>query len=57
MCPQSIAQVPAIPRTRSGKLVELAIRDVVEGRPVANLEAIDDPDALAHYANHPALTP
>ena len=53
--PAVIAQVPAIPRTRSGKLVELAVRDVVEGRPVANVEAIDDPDALDHFADHPAL--
>ena len=53
--PAVIAQVPAIPRTRSGKLVELAIRDVVEGRPVANVEAIDDPDALDHFVDHPAL--
>ena len=53
--PAVIAQVPAIPRTRSGKLVELAIRDVVEGRPVDNVEAIDDPDALDHFADHPAL--
>ena len=53
--PAVIAQVPAIPRTRSGKLVELAIRDVVEGRPVANVEAIDDPDALDHFVEHPAL--
>ena len=53
--PAVIAQVPAIPRTRSGKLVELAVRDVVEGRPVANVEAIDDPGALAHFADHPAL--
>ena len=53
--PAVIAQVPAIPRTRSGKLVELAVRDVVEGRPVANVEAIDDPAALAHFADHPAL--
>ena len=53
--PAVIAQVPAIPRTRSGKLVELAVRDVVEGRAVANVEAIDDPDALSHFADHPAL--
>ncbi len=53
--PAVIAQVSAIPRTRSGKLVELAIRDVVEGRPVANVEAIDDPDALDHFVDHPAL--
>ena len=55
--PAVIAQVPAIPRTRSGKLVELAVRDVVEGRPIANVEAIDDPAALDHFVNHPALTP
>ncbi|WP_419864242.1 acetoacetate--CoA ligase [Candidatus Poriferisodalis sp.] len=53
--PAVIAQVPSIPRTRSGKLVELAVRDVVEGRPVTNVEAIDDPDALSHFADHPAL--
>ncbi len=55
--PAVVAQVPAIPRTRSGKLVELAVRDVVEGREVANAEAIDDPGALAHFADHPALRP
>ncbi|WP_420626158.1 acetoacetate--CoA ligase [Candidatus Poriferisodalis sp.] len=55
--PAVIAQVPAIPRTRSGKLVELAVRDVIEGQPIANIEAIDDPDALAHFASHPALEP
>ncbi len=53
--PAVIAQVPVIPRTRSGKLVELAIRDVVAGKQLANLEAIDDPGALAHFADHPAL--
>ena len=53
--PAVVAQVPAIPRTRSGKLVELAVRDVVEGREIVNAEAIDDPGALAHFADHPAL--
>ena len=55
--PAVIAQVSAIPRTRSGKLVELAVRDAVEGRTVANVEAIDDPDALDCFADHPALGP
>ena len=55
--PAVIAQVPAIPRTRSGKLVELAVRDVVEGRTVTNVEAIDDPGALRHFADHPGLRP
>jgi acetoacetyl-CoA synthetase len=55
--PAVVAQVPAIPRTRSGKLVELAIREVVHGRPVKNAEAIDDPAALEAFRDHPALHP
>jgi acetoacetyl-CoA synthetase len=48
-------QVPDIPRTRSGKIVELAVRNVVHGRPVKNLEALANPEALAHYKNRPEL--
>lgn len=55
--PAVVAQVAAIPRTRSGKLVELAIREVVHGRPVKNAEAIDDPTALDAFRDHPALRP
>ena len=51
--PSVIAQVPLIPRTRSGKLVELAVRETVHGRPVHNLEAIDQPDALLNFQDHP----
>jgi acetoacetyl-CoA synthetase len=47
--PARIVQVPDIPRTRSGKIVELAVRNVVHGRPVKNLEALANPEALAHY--------
>ncbi|MDP6901362.1 MAG: acetoacetate--CoA ligase [Acidimicrobiales bacterium] len=53
--PAVVAQVPTIPRTRSGKLVELAVRDVIHGQEVKNLEAIDDPDALDHFRDHPKL--
>jgi len=53
--PAVVAQVPTIPRTRSGKLVELAIRDVIHGRAVTNAEAIDDPLALDAFRDHPAL--
>ena len=53
--PAIVAQVPSIPRTRSGKLVELAVRDAVHGREVKNLEAIDDPSALDYFRNHPKL--
>src|SRR5262249_35265742 len=47
--PAKIVQVADIPRTRSGKITELAVRDVVHGRPVKNTEALANPEALAHY--------
>ena len=53
--PAKILQVADIPRTRSGKIVELAVRDVVHGRPVQNREALSNPEALALFANRPDL--
>jgi acetoacetyl-CoA synthetase len=53
--PAKIVQVSDIPRTRSGKIVELAVRNVVHGRPVKNLEALANPEALAHYKNRQEL--
>jgi len=53
--PARILQVPEIPRTRSGKIVELAVRDVVHGRPVANLGALANPEALDHFRDRPEL--
>ena len=53
--PARIVQVPDLPRTRSGKLVELAVRDVIHGRPVGNLEALANPQALEHFRDLPAL--
>ena len=47
--PAKIVQVADIPRTKSGKIVELAVRDVVHGRPVKNKEALANPEALALY--------
>ena len=47
--PARILQVPEIPRTRSGKIVELAVRDVVHGRPVRNKEALANAEALKLY--------
>ena len=47
--PARIVQVADIPRTKSGKIVELAVRHVVHGRPVKNVEALANPEALAHY--------
>ena len=53
--PAKILQVADIPRTKSGKIVELAVRDVVHGRPVKNVEALANPEALEHFRNLPAL--
>ena len=53
--PTVIAQVADIPRTRSGKIVELAVRDVVLGRPVENREALANPEALEQFRDHPDL--
>ena len=44
--PRSIVAVDELPRTRSGKLVELAVGDVVNGREVRNVEALANPEAL-----------
>ncbi len=53
--PRVIFAVDDLPRTRSGKLVELAVADAVAGRPVRNTEAIANPEALHAIAAHPAL--
>ena len=53
--PAKILQVADIPRTKSGKIVELAVREVVHGRPVKNLEALANPEALEHFRGRPEL--
>ena len=54
--PSIIIEVPEVPRTRSGKLVELAVRNVVEGLPVTNAEALANPASLDHFRNLPDLS-
>ncbi|CAM3881126.1 Acetoacetyl-coenzyme A synthetase [Pseudomonas reidholzensis] len=53
--PAVIAQVTDIPRTLSGKLVELAIRNVVHGLPVKNTDALANPEALAQFRDRAEL--
>jgi len=53
--PARIVAVADIPRTRSGKITELAVADVVNGREVRNVEALANPEALALYENVPEL--
>ncbi len=47
--PAKIVAVPEIPRTKSGKIVEIAVRSVVHGETVANTEALANPEALEHF--------
>lgn len=47
--PAKIIQVSDIPRTKSNKIVELAVREVIHNRPVKNVEALANPEALALY--------
>lgn len=49
--PAKVVQVAELPRTHSGKLVELAVRSVVHGLPVRNLESLANPEALKLFAN------
>ena len=53
--PAKILAVGDIPRTKSGKIVELAVRDVIHGRAVKNREALANPEALDLYRDRPEL--
>ena len=53
--PAVIAAVDDIPRTRSGKLTETAVRDVICGRPVHNTAAMANPEALENFRDRPEL--
>jgi acetoacetyl-CoA synthetase len=53
--PARIIQVADIPRTISGKIVELAVRNVIHGKPVKNVDALANPEALELYRDLPEL--
>ena len=53
--PSRIIQVADIPRTKSGKITELAVRDIVHGRDIRNREMLANPEALDIYRNMPEL--
>ena len=53
--PAKVVQVSDIPRTKSGKIVELAVRNVVHGREVRNLDALANPEALEQYRDRVEL--
>jgi len=53
--PTKVIEVNDIPRTKSGKITELAVRDVIMGRPIKNKEALANPEALKLYEDLPDL--
>ncbi len=53
--PARILQVAEVPRTISGKVVELAVREAIHGRPVRNTDALANPAALEQFRNRPEL--
>jgi acetoacetyl-CoA synthetase len=53
--PAKIVKVADIPRTKSGKITELAVRDIVHGRAVKNREALANPEALELFRDLPEL--
>ena len=53
--PSKILQVEDIPRTKSGKIVEIPVREIVHGREVKNKEALANPEALDYFKDRPEL--
>ena len=53
--PAKILQVQDIPRTKSGKIVEIPVRDIVHGKEVKNKEALANPEALDYFKDRPEL--
>ena len=53
--PAKVLETPDIPRTRSGKIVELAVRDVIHGREAVNADALANPEALDYFRNRAEL--
>ncbi len=53
--PAIILAVDDIPRTKSGKITELAVRDIVHGKAIDNVGALANPEALAHFKDRPEL--
>lgn len=49
--PAKIVAMPDVPKTRTGKLAEIAVRDAIHGRSVANTDALANPESLDHYAD------
>ena len=53
--PSKILAVRGVPKTNNGKIVELAVKNVIHGQEVANIDSIEDPSLLEDFKNRPEL--
>ena len=49
--PSKIIKVTDIPRTKNGKIVELAVKNIIEGNKIKNIQALANPEVLKEYKN------
>jgi acetoacetyl-CoA synthetase len=49
--PDKVVVVNDIPRTKNGKIVELAVKNIIEGNEIKNIEALANPEVLNQYKN------
>ena len=49
--PRKVIQIKDIPRTKSGKIVELAVKDIIDGNEIKNKEALANPESLKQFKN------
>ncbi len=53
--PDLILEVPDIPKTINGKIVEQAVKNLIQGQPITNLSSIINPECLSYFSDHPDL--
>ena len=49
--PSKVIKVSDIPRTKNGKIVELAVKNVIEGNKIKNIQALANPEVLMEFKN------
>jgi acetoacetyl-CoA synthetase len=53
--PQKIIEIPSVPYTMNGKKVELAVKQIIDGDPILNLDSLKEPEVLEYYKDIPEL--
>ena len=53
--PYKIIQVTDIPKTKSGKIMELAVKQIINGKKIDNIEALSNPECISEYQKNKEL--